>query len=329
MNLSKRRILVTGSAGFVGSHLVERLLRAGAVVRAFVRYTSVHRWSYLDGLPQELRAGLEVVAGDLRDLSAVRQAVEGCEVVFHLGALVGIPYSYLHPLEVVETNTLGTLHVLLAARDQHVDKFIHTSTSEVYGTAERVPIAEDHPLKGQSPYSASKIGAEKIAESFAAAYDLPVVVLRPFNIYGPRQSARAVIPTIITQALTRGFVRLGNLETTRDFTYVEDTVSAFVGAAEADGATGAVMNVGSGQEISIGDLARKVFTLLGRPADVRVESARLRPKGSEVMRLLADSSRSRALIGWNPVWTLDQGLETTIEWIGAHLDAYDVDRYEI
>jgi dTDP-glucose 4,6-dehydratase len=283
----------------------------------------------LDAIPAELKGGLEIVAGDLRDSAAVRQACAGCEVVFHLGALVGIPYSYLHPLEVVETNTLGTLHLLLAARDNQVERMIHTSTSEVYGTAERVPISEDHPLRGQSPYSASKIGAEKLAESFHAAYGLPVVILRPFNVYGPRQSARAVIPTIVSQALAKSAVRLGNLDATRDFTFVEDTVSAFVRAAEADEAVGRTINVGSEFEISIRDLANKILSLAGRAAVLEVEHARERPTKSEVRRLLSDSSLAHSLLGWRPQWTLDTGLQATIEWTGSHPEAYDAGRYEI
>ena len=329
MNLPQKKALVTGAAGFVGSHLVERLLGAGASVRAFIRYTSVHRPSHLEAIPRQLRDGLEIMAGDLRDLAAVRQAVDGCEVVFHLGALVGIPYSYLHPLEVVETNTLGTLHVLLAARDYQVERVVHTSTSEVYGTAERVPISEDHSLRGQSPYSASKIGAEKMAESFHAAYGLPVVILRPFNAYGPRQSARAVIPTIVSQALTASTVRLGNLEATRDFTFVEDTVSAFVRAGEAQEAVGSIINVGSESEISIRDLANKILSLAGRAAVLEVEHVRERPTKSEVRRLLSDSSLAHSLLGWRPQWSLDTGLRVTIEWIASHPEAYDAGRYEI
>ena len=329
MNLKDKRVLVTGAAGFVGSHLVLRLLRAGASVRAFVRYTSVQRRSHLEEIPPNLADGMETVAGDLRDSAAVRQAVEGCQVVFHLGALVGIPYSYLHPLEVVETNTIGTLQVLLAARDHGVERIVHTSTSEVYGTAERVPIAEDHPLKGQSPYAASKIGAEKLAQSFYASYGLPVVVLRPFNIFGPRQSARAVIPTITTQALARPVIHLGNLMATRDFTFVEDTVSAFVLAGEVEGAPGQVVNVGSGFEISIGDLAKRILALSGSKAELEVEPTRERPAKSEVERLLSDSTLARGLLGWQPSWTLDEGLRATIEWISSHMDTYAVGRYEI
>ena len=327
--LAEKKVFVTGAGGFVGSHLVERLLRTGASVRAFVRYTSTSRPSHLDAIPAELKGRLEIVAGDLRDSAAVRQACAGCEVVFHLGALVGIPYSYLHPLEVVETNTLGTLYLLLAARDYQVERVIHTSTSEVYGTAERVPISEDHALRGQSPYSASKIGAEKLAESFHAAYELPVVILRPFNVYGPRQSARAVIPTIITQALAGSAVRLGNLEATRDFTFVEDTVSAFVRAAEADEAVGRIINVGSEFEISIRDLANKILALAGRAALLEVEQARERPTKSEVRRLLSDSSLAHTLLGWRPQMALDAGLRATIEWIASHPEAYVAGRYEI
>lgn len=325
MNWQGKRILVTGAGGFIGSHLVERLLSLGADVRCFVRYTSSGEVRFLESV----RDKIEIVAGDLRDSDAVEKAIKGMEVVFHLGALVGIPYSYLHPREVVETNTLGTLNILLACRDHQVEKIVHTSTSEVYGTAKYVPIDENHPLQGQSPYSASKIGADKIVESFYAAYNLPVATVRPFNAYGPRQSARAVIPTIITQALTSGEVRLGNTSPTRDFTYVEDTVDGFIKVASSPVSIGEVINIGSGQEISIGDLANRIAGLIGKDVQVVVDEARLRPEKSEVDRLWADNRKAKELIGWEATVFLEEGLKKTIGWIKNSLDMYQPERYSI
>lgn len=320
-----KKVLVTGAGGFIPSHLVERLLGAGAHVRAFVRYTSRGEAGFLNELAD--RSHLEVVAGDLRDPDAVNQAVKNVEVIFHLGALISIPYSYLHPVEVVETNVNGTLNVLMAARKFKVEKMIHTSTSEVYGTAITVPIAETHPLQGQSPYSASKIGADKLVESFYCAYALPVTTVRPFNTYGPRQSARAVIPTIISQALTRAVIRLGNLESRRDFTYVDDTVEGFLKAAEADGLAGHVLNLGTGEEVTIGALANMIIALIGRPVSVVCDEQRLRPEKSEVMRLLSDNRLARELIDWRPQVPLEVGLSKTIQWIEAHPELFNPDRY--
>jgi len=321
-------VLVTGAGGFIGSHLAEALLTRGAQVRAFVRYTSRRDPGLLRDLSPGDFAGLEIIAGDLRDERAVRQAIQGCELVFHLGALISIPYSYQHPLEVAETNFMGSLNVLAACLDAGVERLVHTSTSEVYGTARRVPIDEGHPLQGQSPYSASKIGADKLAESFYCAYGLPVVTVRPFNTYGPRQSARAVIPTIITQALASETIRLGNLETTRDFTYVDDTVRGFLLAAEAADVVGQTFNLGSGAEISIGDLAHKIIRILGRPVEVKLDRERLRPEASEVLRLLSDNSLAKQRLGWEPEFSLEQGLERTIAWVREHLDRYRVGSYE-
>ncbi len=323
MNLASRRVLVTGAGGFVGSHLVERLLDAGAEVRCFIRYNSENRYGMLQDLPAERLAALEIIAGDLRDAEAVRQAAEGVDAIFHLGALIAIPYSYLHPREVIETNVLGTLNVLVAARDLGVGRVVHTSTSEVYGTAQYVPIDEKHPLQGQSPYSASKIAADKIVESFHASFDLPVVTIRPFNIFGPRQSARAVIPTIITQALTADAVRLGAVSPTRDFTFVRDTAGAYLCAVENDAAIGGVFNIGSGFEISIGDLARTIIRLVGRDVPlITDEEERLRPDRSEVRRLWADSTLAREVLGWTPGTPFEDGLRATIAWIASHLDRY-------
>lgn len=322
---SGKKVLVTGAGGFISSHLVEKLLGAGAHVRAFVRYTSRGEAGFLNELAD--RSHLEVLAGDLRDPDAVNQAVQDMEIIFHLGALISIPYSYLHPVEVVETNVNGTLNILMAARKFGIEKMIHTSTSEVYGTAITVPIAESHPLQGQSPYSASKIGADKLVESFYCAYALPVVTVRPFNTYGPRQSARAVIPTIISQALTRDTVRLGNLESRRDFTYVDDTVNGFMKAAEIDGLGGQVINLGTGEEVTIGALASMIIRLIGRPVSIVRDDQRLRPENSEVMRLLSDNRLARQLIDWEPKVTLQTGLRNTIEWVEHHPELFNPDRY--
>jgi len=324
----KNRILVTGAGGFIGSHLVESLVKEGAQVRAFVRYNSRGVPGHLRNLPPQVQSHLEVVAGDLRDAQAVRQAVAGCQVVFHLGALISIPYSYRQPAEVAETNFNGTLNVLLACRDLGVDRLVHTSSSEVYGTALHEPIDETHPLQGQSPYSASKIGADKLAESFFCTYDLPVVTVRPFNTYGPRQSVRAVIPTIITQALTQSTVRLGNLETRRDYTYVGDTVDGFLLAAQAANVNGMTINLGVGQNIRIGELACKIIKMLEKPVMIVMDPARLRPERSEVLNLISDNRLALQHLKWQPKVSLDQGLEQTIEWIRDHLDLYRIGTYE-
>jgi dTDP-glucose 4,6-dehydratase len=323
-----RQVLVTGAGGFIGSHLVEALLERGANVRAFVRYTSRKDPGLLRHLSAEDFSKLEVIAGDLRDERAVRQAVRGCWIVFHLGALISIPYSYVHPGEVASTNLMGTLNVLTACLDQGVERLVHTSTSEVYGTARQIPITEEHPLQAQSPYSASKIGADKLAESFFCTYQMPVVTVRPFNTFGPRQSARAVIPTIITQALAQDTIRLGSLTTLRDFTYVADTVQGFLLAAETAHVEGQVFNLGTGREISIGDLAQKVIRMLDRPVEIVLDSQRLRPEASEVLRLISDNSLAIQNLSWKPNYTLEEGLERTIAWIREHLELYRVGIYE-
>jgi NAD dependent epimerase/dehydratase len=322
-----RTVLVTGAAGFIGSHLTEELVRRGANVRAFVRYTSTGRWGWLD--ESELVEDIDVVAGDIRDPETLVPAVDGVDTIFHLAALIAIPYSYVTPLAYVRTNVEGTTNVLEAARAAGVRRVVHTSTSEVYGTARTVPISESHPLQGQSPYSASKIGADKIAESFHAAYDLPVVILRPFNTFGPRQSARAVIPTIITQALAGETVRLGALSPTRDLTYAPDTADGFIAAGAAEEAVGRTINLGVGQEISIGDLARRIEGLMDREIMIEHDEQRDRPAGSEVERLLSDNTRARELLGWTPRHSLDEGLEATIEWLSRHLDRYRPGTYQV
>jgi dTDP-glucose 4,6-dehydratase len=280
-------------------------------------------------LPAEVFSQLELVAGDLRDVEAVRKAMQDMDTVFHLGALIAIPYSYVHPREVIETNVMGTLNVLMAARELGTRRVIHTSTSEVYGTARYVPIDESHPLQGQSPYSASKIGADRIAESFYRSFNLPVVTIRPFNTYGPRQSARAVIPTIISQALTREEVKLGSLDPSRDFTFVADTVEGFLRAASADNVLGEEINLGNDNTIRIGDLVEKIFGLIGRHPRVILDSQRIRPDKSEVLKLWASNQKAKELIGWEPRVSLDEGLRRTIEWISAHLDLYQPDRYTV
>lgn len=324
-----KRVLVTGAGGFIGSHLTEALARDGATVRAFVRYNSRGDAGLLRQLPADVLSELDVIAGDLRDGAAVARAVAGCDVVFHLGAIISIPYSYQHPLETAETNFMGTLAVLLACREHGVGRLVHTSTSEVYGTAQFTPMDESHPLQGQSPYSASKIGADKLVESFYRSYDLPAVTVRPFNTYGPRQSARAVIPTIITQALTSDCIQLGSLTTRRDFTYVGDTVSGFLRAGLTPDVGGEEINLGTGDDIAIGELAERVIALVGRPVTIATAAERLRPEKSEVLRLLSDNDRARRLLGWSPVWSLDDGLGQTVEWIREHLDFYRVGRYEV
>ncbi len=323
-----KKVLVTGAGGFIASHLVEALVQSGAQVRAFVRYNSRGDIGLLSQLnPSSLRE-VEVIAGDLRDLPAVEEAVRGVQAVFHLGALIAIPYSYLHPAEVVETNVIGTLNILLAARSAETPRVIHTSTSEVYGTALRVPIDEDHPLQGQSPYSASKIGADKIAESFYCAYELPVVTVRPFNTFGPRQSARAVIPTIISQAITSEVLHLGSLDTRRDFTYVSDTVDGFLSAAEAQGVEGQVYNLGTGRDVTIGEVVQVIGGILGRELPVVQEQGRLRPERSEVLRLLSDNRKAQTQLGWQPRVSLEQGLAQTVEWIRSNIQLYRPDQYQ-
>jgi dTDP-glucose 4,6-dehydratase len=324
-----KQILVTGAGGFIGSHLVEKLANSGAKVRAFVRYNSRGDPGLLSMLPTEIIDKLDIIAGDLRDLPAVLSASSDVQVIFHLGALIAIPYSYKHPAEVVESNVMGTLNVLLAGRENGVARIIHTSSSEVYGSAIRVPIDETHPLQGQSPYSASKIGADKLAESFYCAYDLPVVTIRPFNTYGPRQSARAVIPSIILQAINQYKIHLGNLEAIRDFTYVSDTVEGFLCAAQTTGIEGKTINLGVGSEIRIKELVNEIISILGKPIEIVVDEERLRPSKSEVTRLLSDNRLARELLGWTPRVSLREGLSKTIEWISGHTQHYLSKQYQI
>lgn len=327
MSWKEKRVLVTGAGGFIGSHLAERLAGEGARVTAMVHYNALGSWGWLDS--SSMKDEMRVVAGDIQDRDSVAEAMRDAEVVFHLAALIAIPYSYHAPASYVRTNVEGTLNVLQAARMHGVARVVHTSTSEVYGTARYVPIDEDHPLQGQSPYSASKIGADKIAEAFHLSFEVPVVTVRPFNTFGPRQSARAVIPTIITQCLVGEAVRLGSLDPTRDLNYVANTVDGFVRAAESDRALGRTINLGTGREISIGDLARLIGELVGRRVEIQSDSARVRPAGSEVERLLADAGLARELLGWEPKVSLEEGLRETIAWVGAHLHRYRPGNYVV
>jgi dTDP-glucose 4,6-dehydratase len=329
MDWQGKRVLVTGAGGFIASHLVERIVAEGARVRAFVRYNSRSDPGMLKLIPTDVFSQLEIMQGDLRDNEAVRKAVQGVDTVFHLGALIAIPYSYVNPREVVDVNIMGTLNVLMAARDAGTRRVVHTSTSEVYGTAQYVPIDEKHPLQGQSPYSASKIGADRIAESFYRSFEVPVVTLRPFNTFGPRQSARAVIPTIITQALTRDEVKLGSLDPSRDFTFVADTVEGFLRVSSADNVLGEEINLGNDNTIRIGDLAEKIFGILGKTPKLTADPQRVRPGKSEVMKLWASNLKAKEMIGWEPRVSLDEGLRRTIEWIKAHLELYKPDEYTV
>ena len=317
---NNKRVLVTGAGGFIGSHLAERLVEEGAQVRTFVHYNALGRWGWLEHSPQAKH--MEVMAGELTDRDSVRQAVKGREIVFHLGALIAIPYSYQAPVSYIHTNTEGTVNVLQSAREEGVERVVHTSTSEVYGTAQYAPIDEKHPLKGQSPYSASKIGADKMAEAFHLSFDLPVVTVRPFNTFGPRQSTRAIIPTIIVQCLLGEKIHLGNLHPTRDLNYVSNTVDGFLLAASTPSAVGQTINLGSGREISVGDLANLIAQLIGKPIKIESEDQRLRPQGSEVERLLADHTLAKSLLSWQPRVSLEDGLVRTIAWIKDNLEFF-------
>jgi NAD dependent epimerase/dehydratase len=329
MDWKGKSVLVTGAGGFIGSHLTEALVRLGASVTALIRYNSRGARGSLDFVPQELRSNIRIVMGDIKDADAVSKAVGGQEVVFHLAALIGIPYSYVHPVDYVQTNVLGTSYLLSECLRQHAEKVVHTSTSEVYGSARYVPIDEEHPLQGQSPYSASKIAADQMAGSFFRSFGLPVAIVRPFNTYGPRQPARAVIPTIITQALRADTVKLGALSPTRDLTFVADTVNGFIKVAESPATLGQVTNIGSGKEISIEDLARLIFELMDKRPDLVVEPQRLRPQHSEVDRLLAGTEKAGQLAGWSPRVSLREGLAKTIDWVSRTLWFYQVESYHV
>lgn len=336
MELKGKKVLVTGADGFIGSHLTEHLVRMGIDVRAFVYYNSFNSWGWLDSAEDSIKSSLDVFAGDIRDPHGVRTAMSGCDVVMHLAALIAIPYSYHSPDTYIDTNIKGTLNVVQAARDLGVERVLHTSTSEVYGTARFVPISEAHPLQGQSPYSASKIGADQIAISFHRSFETPVSVIRPFNTYGPRQSARAVIPTIITQiAAGARRVKLGAVHPTRDFNFVSDTVRGFVAIAQCDRAVGEVINVGSNFEVSIGETARMIADVMGVDVEFVSDDQRLRPAASEVERLWADNTLARELAGWTPEYAgiegLRRGLTETVAWFSdrANLSRYKAGMYNI
>ncbi len=315
MSIEGKKVLVTGADGFIGSHLVEALLLRGARVKAFVFYNSFNSWGWLDSLSPEKLKEIQIFAGDIRDPNGVAEAIRGCDAVFHLAALIGIPFSYHSPETYVDTNVKGTLNVLQAAKNQGTEKLIVTSTSEVYGTAQYVPIDEKHPLQGQSPYSATKIGADRLAESFHKSFGLPVTIFRPFNTYGPRQSARAFIPTIITQLLAgQSEVKLGSLSPTRDLNFVSDTAEGFIAAMESDQVAGEEINLASGEEHSIGDVARELIRQINPDATIVTDSDRMRPKDSEVERLLGCNQKLRQLTDWSPKVSLSEGLRETIDW---------------
>ncbi|MBI84873.1 MAG: NAD-dependent dehydratase [Planctomycetaceae bacterium] len=329
MKWSGAKVVVTGAGGFIGSHLCELLVREGAELTAFVRYTSRGNWGLLDMVEPDVSQNIQVVTGDLRDPEAVRNVVRGHETIFHLGALIAIPYSYQHPTEVAQVNVVGTLNVLNAAREFGISRVLHTSTSEVYGTAQTVPISESHPLSAQSPYSASKIGADALAMSYHCSFGLPLATVRPFNTYGPRQSGRAVIPTIIGQALNAGRVKLGSLTPTRDFLFVKDTVAGFLAVANCDKTIGKTVNLGTGSEISIGDLAAKIVERTGCDVSIESEEERMRPDNSEVFRLVCDAERARSWTGWEPTYSLDAGLDEVIDFMRSHPHWTKSRRYEV
>lgn len=324
------KVLVTGADGFIGSHLTEELVKKGYEVKAFTYYNSFGTWGWLDSFPKDILQHVEIFSGDIRDPNGVRTAVKGVEEVFHLAALIAIPFSYYSPDSYVDTNIKGTLNVLQAVRDLEVSKVLITSTSEVYGTAKYVPIDEQHPYQGQSPYSATKIGADRLAESFYRSFDTPVTIVRPFNTYGPRQSARAVIPTIISQLLAgKEEIKLGSLTPTRDFNYVKDTVAGFISIAESSKTIGEEINIATQKEISIGELATEIINQINPRAQIVCEEQRLRPEKSEVNRLLGSNVKIKSLTDWSPQYTLHQGIQHTIEWFKNNYDVYKTDVYNI
>ena len=330
MRLNDKKVLVTGAEGFIGSHLTEKLVEMGADVTALIQYNSFNNWGWIETFDKRVKDQIRVFTGDIREYDNISKAVKGQHVVLHLAALIAIPYSYQSPAAYVRTNVEGTLNVMEACREYGVQKVVHTSTSEVYGTARYVPINEGHPLQGQSPYSASKIGADKIAESYYRSFGLPLATIRPFNTYGPRQSARAVIPTVISQALSgEKVIKLGSLSPTRDFTFVKDTAMGFIRMAEEDESIGQVVNIGSNYEVSIGDLVKKVIVLSGSNAVIDCEENRIRPEKSEVNRLWCDNSRARSMLGWEPQHSLEDGLRLTIQWISDNMKYFKTDIYNL
>jgi len=331
-----KKVLVTGADGFIGSHLTEELVRQGFKVKAFVLYNSFNSWGWLDYCEESIKNQIEIFSGDIRDPHGVKSAMKGCDAVLHLAALIAIPYSYLSPDTYLDTNVKGTLNVLQAARELNIQRVVHTSTSEVYGSAIFVPITEDHPLQGQSPYSATKIAADQLALSFCYSFDLPVVIVRPFNTYGPRQSARAVIPTIITQIANRQQkIKLGSVSPTRDFNYIKDTITGFLAALESDQGLGEVVNIGSNFEISIGETAELIADVMKTKIEIVTDEDRVRPKNSEVERLCADNTKAEKLFGWKPKYTgregFKRGIEETIKWFteDSHLRRYKSGIYNL
>lgn len=336
MDIKGKKVLVTGSEGFIGSHLVEQLLEHNCEVKAFVFYNSFNQWGWLDTIAQSTRDNIEIITGDIRDPFLVNQAVKGCDIIMHLAALIAIPYSYVAPQAYIETNITGTLNVLQAAREHHVEKVIHTSTSEVYGTAQVVPISEQHPLQGQSPYAASKIAADQLAWSYYNSFDCPVTIMRPFNTYGPRQSARAFIPTVISQiAAGKQTIKLGSLHPTRDFNFVHDTANGFIAMAESDEVLGETVNFGSGLDVAVGDVAKTIAETMRREVEFIEDQQRIRPDKSEVERLLADNQKAKQLTAWKPQYHgldgLQRGLAQTIDWFSepTHLKHYKTDIYNL
>jgi dTDP-glucose 4,6-dehydratase len=324
------KVLVTGAGGFIGSHLVEELVKQGEEVRALVRYNSRDDRGLLEELPEDIQSQIEMIPGDLKDPDGVKKAVKGCHKIFHLGALIAIPYSYIHPFDFIQTNVLGTAHLLNACLEEGtVERFIHTSTSEVYGTAQYIPIDEKHPLQAQSPYAASKIAADKLAESYNLSFGLPIATIRPFNTFGPRQSLRAIIPTIISQAIHGKKIRLGNVEPRRDFLFVKDTVRGFIELAKCSKAVGKVVNIGTGRDISIKELVKKILGQMGKGGEIKVEGRRIRPEKSEVMQLIADIGLAKKLFKWAPRYTLEDGLKETIEWYRKNLSRFRVGSYPL
>lgn len=325
-----KKVLITGADGFIGSHLTESLLQKGYEVKAFTLYNSFNTWGWLDTLPKEELNQIEIFSGDVRDPNGVREALKGVDGVFHLAALIAIPFSYHSPDSYVDTNIKGTLNILQAARDLGTERIMITSTSEVYGTAQYVPIDEKHPFQGQSPYSATKIGADRLAESFYRSFNLPISIVRPFNTYGPRQSARAVIPTIITQLLSgKEEIKLGSLTPTRDFNYVKDTAAGFIAIAESDKTIGEEINIATQHEISIGDLANEIIRQINPNAKIICDEQRLRPEKSEVNRLLGSNEKIKKLTDWKPQYTFEKGIEETISWIKNNMSCYKSDLYNM
>jgi NAD dependent epimerase/dehydratase len=324
------KVLVTGAGGFIGSHLTEELVKQGEDVRAFVRYNSRDERGLLEELPKDIQNQIEVIPGDLKDPDGVKKAAKGCSKVFHLGALIAIPYSYIHPFDFVQTNVIGTAHLLNVCLElSTLEKIVHTSTSEVYGTAQYVPIDEKHPLQAQSPYAASKIAADKLAESYYRSFGLPIVTIRPFNTFGPRQSLRAIIPTIISQSIGGERIRLGNTGPRRDFLFVKDTVRGFIELGKCPEAVGKVVNVGAGEDISIGELVKKILDQLGKKGEVEIEGRRMRPEKSEVMQLLSGTRLAKELFGWAPRYSLEDGLRETISWYQKNLSRFRVGSYPL